>query len=140
MSTTLKRNSHVVLVSGSPSLVRLCRSCLRHFGDLKKPRSWNFGVCILWIFGIFVDFRAPQALCSCVAAACGALAPSEKTRLWSFGVCICGFYHFVNDFRAPLKPFAAVSQLPAALRRFLKNDAPGLFEHVYCQFSRCSLI
>ena len=38
------------------------------------------------------------------------------------------------------QPFAAVSQLPAALRRLLKNYAPGFVEHVYCQFSRFSLI
>ena len=38
------------------------------------------------------------------------------------------------------QPLATVSQLPAALRRFLKNDAPGLFEHTSCQFSRCSWI
>ena len=27
------------------------------------------------------------------------------------------------------------TSLPAALRRPQKNDAPGFFEHVYCQFS-----
>ena len=47
---------------------------------------------------------------------------------------LAGFFAICIDFRAP-KPFAAVSQLPAALRRPQKKDAPGFVEHVYCQFS-----
>ena len=39
------------------SPLRLCRSCLRRFGSLKKTRSWIAGACILWMLLIFVDFR-----------------------------------------------------------------------------------
>ena len=37
--------------------VRLCRSCLQRFGDLRKNTPWSFGVCILWMLTFFVDFR-----------------------------------------------------------------------------------
>ena len=86
-------------VSWSPSPVRLCRSCLRRFGDLRKNTPLEFWSMYLADFVIFNDFRAPQALCGCVAAACGASAPSKKTRPWIFGVCILWILSFFNDFR-----------------------------------------
>jgi len=49
-------------------------------------------------------------------------------------------YILKNTCMNTYQPFAAVSRLPAALRRFLKNDVPGFFEHAYCQFSRFSWI
>jgi len=38
-----------IMSKGSPSPVRLCRSCLQRFGDLKKNTPWMFGTCILLI-------------------------------------------------------------------------------------------
>ena len=32
------------------------------------------------------------------------------------------------------QPFAAVSQLPAALRRFMNNDTPVFLESISCGF------
>ena len=62
---------------GPPSPVRLCRSCPRRFGDLRKNTPLDLGSMYLVDFVIFNDFRAPQALCVCVAAACGASATSK---------------------------------------------------------------
>ncbi len=57
-------DSKCTFVTGfrSPSPVRLCPSCLRRFGDLRKNTPWNFGACILWMLSIFVDFRVPQVV------------------------------------------------------------------------------
>ena len=84
-------------------------------------------------FAFVCRFQGPPALCVCVAAACGASAPSEKTLPWIFGVCILWILSFFHDFRAP-KPFAAVSQLPAALRLPQKKHAPGFLEHISFDF------
>ena len=65
-------------VLGSPGPLRLCRSCLRRFGSLRKNTPLDFWSMYLADFVIFNDFRAPQALCGCVAAACGASEVSEK--------------------------------------------------------------
>ena len=75
------------------------------------------------------------ALCVCVAAACGASAPSEKNMALDFWSMYLADFVIFNDFRAP-KPFAAVSQLPAALRLPQKKDAPGFLEHVSSGFGR----
>ena len=69
---------------------------------------------------VFHRFQSLPALCVCVAAACGASATSEKTRPWNFGVCILRILSFLT-ISGPPKPFAAVSQLPAALRLPQKN-------------------
>ena len=52
-------NLSLLRVSGSPSRVRLCRSCLRRFGDLRKTRPWIFGTCICWIFVFSERFQGP---------------------------------------------------------------------------------
>ena len=88
---------------------------------------------------VFHRFQSLPALCVCVAAACGASAPSEKTRPWSFGVCILRILSFLT-ISGPPKPFAAVSQLPAALRLPQKKHAPGFWEHASCGFSQFSSI
>ena len=86
-------------------------------------------------YHFFNDFRLPQALCGCVAAACGASAPSEQNTPLDFWSMYLADFVIFNDFRAP-KPFAAVSQLPAALRLPKKKHAPGILEHVSCGFCR----
>ena len=63
-------------------------ACLRRFGDLRKSTPLEFWSMCLVDFVMFNDFRAPQTLCGCVAAACGASAPSEKTHSWIVGACI----------------------------------------------------
>ena len=56
---------------------------LRRFGDLRKNTPLEFWSMHLVDFVIFNDFRAPpQALCGCVAAACGTWAtPNKNTPL-----------------------------------------------------------
>jgi len=105
---------------GSPSPVRLCCSCPWRFGDLRKKHAPEYWSMYLADVVIFNDFRAPQALCGCVAAACGASATSTNTHTWIFGICILWILSFLTIL-GPLEPFAAVSQLPAALRRPRKN-------------------
>ena len=68
---------------------RLCRSCLRRFGSLKKNTPWSFGVCILWILQCVNDFRAPPKPFVAVSQLLAALRlPQTKTRPWIFGACI----------------------------------------------------
>ena len=68
LSIAVKRRPNFVEISSkypvseSPSRVRLCPSCLRRFGDLRKNTPWNCGACILWILSTFVDFRVHQVV------------------------------------------------------------------------------
>jgi len=87
-----------LLVSWSPSPVRLCRSCLWRFGNLRKKHT---------------------------------------TGVWEY--IFYGFCNFLTISGAH-KPFAAVSQLPVALRLPQNKHASGFGEHVSCGFSQSSSI
>jgi len=78
------------------SPVRLCRSCLRLFGDLRKNTPLEFGNIYLADFVIFNDFRAPQALCGRVAPASGASAPSKKHSRGFLEYVSGGFCNFLT--------------------------------------------
>ena len=80
----------------------------------------NFEKLTFWEIDVFCRFQGPTALCVCVAAACGASAPSEKHTPGFVEHVSCGFCVFLS-ISGPPKPFAAVSQLPAALRLPQKN-------------------
>ena len=88
--------------SKSPSPVRLCRSCLRRFGDLRKQKChWIFRVCILRILRFLIisaptPALSPLRLCRCCLQRFGSL---KKTHTRIFGVCILWMLSFFNDFR-----------------------------------------
>ena len=98
----------------------------------QKKHAPGFLECVSCGFCHFNDLRAPQALCVCVAAACGASATSKKTHPWNFGACILWMLSIFVDFRVP--PSTPWSMcLPQALCFFfLKKLAPGFPEHVFC--------
>jgi len=56
-SSTFIRNSFKCPLSGSPSPVRLCRSCLRRFGNLKKNTHLEFGSMTLVDVVVFYWFH-----------------------------------------------------------------------------------
>ena len=90
-----------IMPKGSPSRVRLCPSCLRRFGDLRKNTPRDFWSMYLVDFVFCCQFQPPQALCVCVAAACGASVTTEKTCPWIFGAWILCILSFAVDFRVP---------------------------------------
>ena len=83
-------------ISGPP---KPCASVSQLPAALRRPQTkthpWIFGACILWILSLFDDFRAPQALCGCVTAACGASATSNKNTPLDFGsMCLVDLVNF----------------------------------------------
>jgi len=82
----------------SPS--RLCRSCLRRFGDLKKHVP-GFLEHVSRGFCGFLSISGPPALCICVAAACGASATSKKHAPWFLEHVFCGVCDFCTVLRSP---------------------------------------
>ena len=111
-----------LLVSGSPSRVCLCPSCLRRFGDLRKNTPLDFWSMYLVSFVIFCRFQPPQALCVCVRAACGASATSEKTRPWILEHVFCGVCDFKAILRSPGKcsSYGRSAQMTMPARRASK--------------------
>jgi len=84
-------------------------------------------------FGCPDCFQDPQALCSWVAAACSALAPSEKTHPGVLEYVSCGFSHCLTI-------SGAVSQLLRHFGDLKQKHAPGFLEHVSYRFIQFSLI
>ncbi len=109
MSKRSTHNLHLLPVAGSPSTVRLVVVACGASAGSEKTRPWNFGACILWILSFFNDFRAPQALCGCVAAACGASAPSKKHAPGFLNTYIVNLVDF-HGFEAPLVKFSKSGQ------------------------------
>ena len=73
---------------------------------------------------------APQALCVCVAAACGASATSNKNTPLDFVSMYLVDFVIFNDFRAPPSP---VRLCRSCLRRFgdLRKNTPLCWGNMY---------
>jgi hypothetical protein len=81
----------------SPSPVRLCPSCLRRFGDLRKNTPWKCEACILWILSMFVDFRIPPSTpwSMCLPQALFFLK-KHAPGFWEHASC--GFCQYLENF------------------------------------------
>jgi hypothetical protein len=138
-----------------------------HFGDLEAP-FWVPWVTILVIQGstgtpnrhigvqvsIFIDFRVILGVSwnpfwgTFLWFVCdlGCQSGTGPCFWWSRdgndanAVAVCAINIVKNIVYSTYQPFAAVSQLPAALRLPEQKHAPGFLEHVYCKFSELSWI
>ena len=78
-------------VSGSPSPVRLCRGCLRRFGDLRKNTPLEFWSMYLMCFAVFFCFLAWCAQWACLRRFAD-LRRNTPLEVWSmYPVCFVEF-------------------------------------------------
>ena len=118
-------------------------------------RIWNVWTCIwvsglvFWVSGLVfwmsgLDFWVFGLVCVCVGGCLGVWTCILGVWTCILGVCIlveCLYNCRMWLWRARLPPQTTPWSvcLPQAFF-FPKNDAPGIFEHVYCHFSQFSWI